>query len=111
MAGRCGLPRLKPAEDVELDEELLVSLLLCAALLTRSLLEERRMIKKWLNSAAKRTNTAAHTLAVSSTHKLTDEAGKVGVSCTSSTFYQKPQFTANKRAGGNDTFTSQPASK
>lgn len=43
--GRCGLPRLKPAEDVELDEELFVSLLLCAALLTRSLWEERGTTK------------------------------------------------------------------
>lgn len=41
-AGRCGLPRLNPAEEVEPDEELLASLPLCAALLTRSLDKERK---------------------------------------------------------------------
>lgn len=41
-AGRCGLPRLNPAEEVEPDEELFASLPLCAALLTRSLDEERK---------------------------------------------------------------------
>lgn len=79
MAGRCGLPRLKPAEDVEPDEELLVSPLLCAALLTRSLLEEKGETKtghrlktdikerKWHQ---RQLIQRRHTLVVSSTLKL-----------------------------------------
>lgn len=65
-AERCGLPRLNPAEEVEPDEELLASLPLCAALLTRSLDEERKDKLSFSAQAARLTRN----LRALQTHRL-----------------------------------------